>query len=123
MTTSSEVGTSAALDWAKWLVVAILATGAIVGNWYFRDQSLLLRVVGVLLVGGAAIYVGSLTEKGAEALELIREARSEIRRVVWPTNQETTQTTLVVLVLIAIFSLLLWLLDWALSAFVTAVIG
>ncbi len=123
MTTSSEVGTSAALDWAKWLVVAILATAAIVGNWYFQDQSLLLRVVGVLLVGGAAIYVGSLTEKGADALELIREARSEIRRVVWPTNQETTQTTLVVLVLIAIFSMLLWLLDWALSALVTAVIG
>ena len=123
MTSSSEVGTSAALDWAKWLVVAILATGAIVGNWYFQDQSLLLRVVGVLLVGGAAIYVGALTEKGAEALELIREARSEIRRVVWPTNQETTQTTLVVLVLIAVFSLLLWLLDWALSALVTAVIG
>ena len=123
MTTSSEVGTSAALDWAKWLVVAILATAAIVGNWYFQDQSLLLRVVGVLLVGGAAIYVGSLTEKGADALELIREARSEIRRVVWPSNQETTQTTLVVLVLIAIFSMLLWLLDWALSALVTAVIG
>ncbi len=123
MTTSSDVGASTALDWAKWLVVAILAASAIVGNWYFQDQSLLIRVLGVLLVGSAAVYVASLTGKGADALELMRGARSEIRRVVWPTNQETTQTTLVVLVLIAIFSLLLWLLDWALSALVTAVIG
>jgi len=123
VSTSSDVGASTALDWAKWLVVAILAAAAIVGNWYFQDQSLLVRVLGVLLVGGAAIYVASLTGKGADALELMRGARSEIRRVVWPTNQETTQTTLVVLVLIAIFSMLLWLLDWALSALVTAVIG
>jgi preprotein translocase subunit SecE len=53
----------------------------------------------------------------------MREARSEIRRVVWPSNQETTQTTLVVLVLVLIFALILWGLDSLLSWFVSSVIG
>ena len=77
----------------------------------------------LVVVGAGAVYVAALTEKGGAAWDLLREARGEIRRVVWPSNQDTTQTTLVVLVLIAVFSLLLWLLDWLLSAFVTAVIG
>ena len=123
MTTSTDTNVSPALEWAKWLMVVILAGAGVVGNWYFQEQSLLLRVIGVLLLAGAAIYIASLTGKGGAALDLMREARSEIRRVVWPTNQETTQTTIVVLVLIAAFSLLLWLLDWILSALVTAVIG
>ena len=123
MTTSTEESISPALEWAKWLAVVVLAGAAIVGNWYFQDQSIFLRVLGVVTLAAAAVYISSLTLKGHAALELIRGARSEIRRVVWPTNQETTQTTLVVLVLIALFSLILWLLDWLLSALVTAVIG
>ena len=54
---------------------------------------------------------------------LLKEARSEIRRVVWPSNQETTQTTLVVLVLIVIFALILWGLDSLLGWIVSSVIG
>ena len=56
-------------------------------------------------------------------LTLIKESRSEIRRVVWPSSQETTQTTMIVLLLVLIFSLILWLLDSGLSWLVSAVIG
>ncbi|MCP5178746.1 MAG: preprotein translocase subunit SecE [Pseudomonadales bacterium] len=123
MSAGTEAQKSTALDWLKWLVVAACAGAGVVGNWYFQDHSLLLRVIGLIVVGSLGLYIASLTESGGAAWELIREARVEIRRVVWPSNQETTQTTLVVLVLIAIFALLLWLLDWTLSALVTAVIG
>ena len=53
----------------------------------------------------------------------MREARAEIRRVVWPTRQQTTQTTGIVLVLILLFSLILWGLDSTLSWMVQEVIG
>ena len=101
----------------------VLVAAGVGGNWYFQEQSVLLRVIGLIVIAGGALYLAALTTKGAAAWDLLREARGEIRRVVWPSNQETTQTTLVVLVLIALFSLLLWLLDWMLSAIVTAVIG
>ena len=62
-------------------------------------------------------------QSGEIAWNLIKEARSEIRRVVWPTNNETTQTTLVVLVMVFIFSLILWGLDSLLSWLVSSLIG
>lgn len=123
MSTGTEAGSGGALDWAKWLVVVLLVSAGVVGNWYFQEQSVLLRVIGLVVIAAGAAYVAGMTQKGSAAWELLREARGEIRRVVWPSNQETTQTTIVVLVLIAVFSLLLWLLDWMLSALVTAVIG
>ena len=123
MSTNTEANVAGGLDWLKWLVVIALSGGAIFANWYYQDQSLLLRVIGIIVVGAAAFYVATLTEKGGAAWSLLKEARGEIRRVVWPTNQETTQTTIVVLVLIFVFALILWLLDWMLSSLVTAVIG
>ena len=57
------------------------------------------------------------------AWTLIKDARGEIRRVVWPTWEETTQTTMIVLVLVLIFALILWALDSLLSWLVSSVIG
>ena len=53
---------------------------------------------------------------------LIKDARGEIRRVVWPTRDETVQTTLIVLVLVLIFALILWLLDSGLSWVVSSIL-
>ena len=111
------------MDWLKWLIVAALLAGGVYGNWYFQDESLLIRVLGLL--GGAvvAVFIAIQTERGRATWNLMKESRSEIRRVVWPSNQETTQTTLVVLVLVIIFALILWGLDSLLSWGVSSVIG
>ena len=79
--------------------------------------------IGLVDSGSGSFLVAVKTEKGNTAWNLIKEARSEIRRVVWPTNNETTQTTLVVLVMVFIFSLILWGLDSLLSWLVSSLIG
>ncbi|MEE4281359.1 MAG: preprotein translocase subunit SecE [Pseudomonadales bacterium] len=123
MSTNTESTASGSLDWLKWLVVAALLGGGVYGNWYYQDESLLIRVVALLAGAAVAVYIAIQTERGRNTWNLMREARSEIRRVVWPSNQETTQTTLVVLVLVLIFALILWGLDSLLSWFVSSVIG
>lgn len=111
-----------ALDWLKWaLVFAILGAG-VFGNWYYQDQSLLYRVVALLALGVSAFYIAIQTEKGRNAWTLIKEARGEIRRVVWPTWEETSQTTMIVLVLVLIFALILWMLDSGLSWLVSLIL-
>lgn len=123
MSTNSETTGGGALDWLKWLVVAALLGGGIYANWYFGDESLLLRVLGLLGIAVLACFVAVQTERGSSTWTLIKESRSEIRRVVWPSNQETSQTTLIVLILVLIFALILWGLDALLGWLVSSVIG
>jgi preprotein translocase subunit SecE len=122
-TGSSEAAAQSPLDWLKWLVVLVLVGGGVFGNWYFQDQPLLYRVVGLIVLAGLAALMVVQTDKGRAAWTLMKEARSEIRRVVWPKREETVQTTLIVLVLVLIFGLILWLLDSGLSWLVSRVIG
>ncbi|MEM8769955.1 MAG: preprotein translocase subunit SecE [Pseudomonadota bacterium] len=122
-TGAGSEGSSQALDWLKWIVVFGILGGGIFGNWFYGEQSLLYRVLALLALGTVAFLVAIQTERGRSAWTLIKEARGEIRRVVWPTWEETTQTTMVVLVLVLIFALILWLLDTGLSWIVSTVLG
>lgn len=120
---SAEKSVGNALDWLKWSVVTALLVGGVVGNWYFAEASLLVRVIALLAAAVVAAVIAVQTERGRSIWSLIKEARTEVRRVVWPTNQETTQTTLVVLVIVLVFALILWGLDSLLSWIVSSIIG
>ena len=50
-------------------------------------------------------------------------ARMEVRKVVWPTRQETLQTTLVVIVMVLILAIVLWLFDMVLMAILQVLTG
>ena len=120
---SAEKSVGSALDWLKWSVVVALLIGGVVGNWYFQEVSLLVRVIALLVAAVLAGVIAVQTERGQGIWTLIKEARTEVRRFVWPSNQETTQTTLVVLVIVLVFSLILWGLDSLLSWIVSSIIG
>ncbi|MYC25456.1 MAG: preprotein translocase subunit SecE [Gammaproteobacteria bacterium] len=113
----------------KWWFVYLVVAGGIFGNWYFgnSDSEFFIAPLwrALILVGMAVGSVALLltTERGRNLWILFRDARSEIRKVIWPTRPETLQTTWIVLILIVIFALILWLLDSGLSFLVQVVIG
>ena len=92
------------------LAVVLLAAG-IVGYYYFAEWSGLARF-GVLMAGiVAAAAVGAFTRAGRSTREYLVESQFELRKVVWPTRDETLKTTLVIIVVVIILSLLLGLID------------
>ena len=106
----------------------LLGAGAIVlialaAFYLFAGHSLLVRVIGLLAAFGAAVAIALRTELGAETLEFIQGARTEVRKVVWPTRAETTQTTLIVIAMVVIMGLLLWLLDVVLFWLIRLITG
>jgi preprotein translocase subunit SecE len=107
----------------KWLLVLALIGGGVYGNSYFADTALLYRVLGLLALAGVAGLIASLTAQGAAFWELVRGSRMEIRKVVWPTRQETVQTTMVVVGFVILVALILWALDSLLGWLVSLVIG
>jgi preprotein translocase subunit SecE len=116
-------GRQSVLDWIKWVAVAAIVGAGIFGNWYYQDQSLLNRVIALILMAAVASAIAFTTVRGQAFWVLLKEARTEIRRVVWPTRQETTQTTFIVVMLILVFALILWGLDSLLGWIVSSVIG
>ncbi|MGK2946390.1 MAG: preprotein translocase subunit SecE [Candidatus Malihini olakiniferum] len=99
------------LEAIKWLVVTVLLVVAVIGNYYYRVYSLPLRALVVVILMAIAGGVALLTAKGKATVTFAREARTEVRKVIWPTRQETFHTTLIVVVVTAIMSLILWGLD------------
>ena len=71
------------------------------------------------MIAAVAGFVALQTEKGGAFWALLKDAKNEIRKVVWPTRQETVQTTLVVVAVVLAMGLVLWgldsLLGWVVS--------
>ena len=94
------------------LVLAVLITAAgIYGFYHFAEQGLLYRVLGLLVVIAISAFVALQTRMGADTLSFGRLAVLEVRKAVWPTRQETVQTTLIVMAMVVVAGLVLWLFD------------
>lgn len=123
MTEQSQPGGPSALDTVK-LVAAIAILFAGVAAFYvLTTYPLAVRWVIVLLALGAGIFVALQSEQGRAFWQFVQGSRIELRKVVWPTRQESLQTTLVVFVAIVVLGIFFWILDWILGAVTRALTG
>ncbi|MFG1488388.1 preprotein translocase subunit SecE [Oceanospirillum sp. HFRX-1_2] len=120
---SNAEAQSSSFDGVKWGLVILLVSVAVAGNLYFKEYSPLYRVLGVLVVAAIAGFVAIKTDKGRRFIDMAAESRTEIRKVVWPTRQETTQTTLIVLAAVLFMGLVLWGVDTLLGWLVSMVVN
>ena len=111
------------LNIVLWAVSVAIVIAAVYGNSYFGGESLLYRVLGLLAASVVAALIAFQTVQGKGFWLLLKGARTEIRKVVWPTRQETVQTTLIVSLVVIVAGLLLWGLDTLLGWLVSLVIG
>ncbi|MGK2959904.1 MAG: preprotein translocase subunit SecE [Candidatus Malihini olakiniferum] len=116
-------GRERGLEAIKWLIIAVLLVVAIIGNYYYRAYSLPLRALAIVSLIAAAGGTALLTVKGKATVMFAREARTEVRKVIWPTRQETLHTTLVIAAVTAMMSLILWGLDGILIRLISFITG
>jgi len=117
---SAKVETQgSAADTFKLLISLLMVVGGAVAFNYYEEQSQLLRVVGILTVVIVALLIAAQTTKGRTALAFIRDARIEVRKVVWPTRAETIRTTMIVMLMVFVVGIVLWIMDsfllWAIK--------
>ncbi|MDD9979963.1 MAG: preprotein translocase subunit SecE [Gammaproteobacteria bacterium] len=115
--------TGAVPDLAKWVGAFVALAGGIAGFYYWSDESLLLRVIGLLVLSAVALFVAVQTEKGRATWDFVRESHTEVRKVVWPTRKETTQTTLIVIAMVGLVAIIMWILDGLLAWLVKLLLG
>lgn len=88
--------------------VVALATA---GQYVFSAQPLLWRFVGLLLAFAVAVLITARTELGKRMWAYWQDSVIELRKVVWPTKQETIQSTIAVLAMVFVMGLVLWSID------------
>ena len=112
---------SSFLDKVKLLGSVLVLLAGIVSYYYLIQVSILIRVLIVLASVVVSLVIFFQTEKGQTLLEFFQGSRIEIKKVVWPTKQETFQTTLTVFIFVLIMGIFFWLLDFLLLFLTTAI--
>jgi len=110
---------TSAIDTFKLMTAVLVLLAGVVGFYYFEEESQLLRVLGMLAVAVIAFLIAATSDVGRRSLGFVKDARVEVRKVVWPTRQETVQTTIAVLFMVVLVAIMLWLFDmflgWGIS--------
>ena len=99
------------LDTVKLVMAAAVLLGGIAAYYVYENESLLLRVAGVLVAFAVGAVIAFQSAQGQALWTFIQGSRIEIRKVVWPTRQETLQTTLTVMVFALFMGVFFWILD------------
>ena len=123
MNANTEAEASSGLDRAKLIVAVLILVAGIVGFYYLEAQALWLRLLEILGVAGLAVFVAGQTAIGRSAWRFAADARTEVRKVVWPTRQETLQTSLAIFVAVLLTALFLWAVDSVLFWLVSMLTG
>ena len=111
MVAKAEIETTTWFDTAKLIVSVSLLVAGIGQFYYFADELMVYRVLGLLALVAVALGVTVTTQLGQTTWAFMRESKAEVRKVVWPTRQETVQTTLLVIAMVVLVGIMLWLMD------------
>jgi preprotein translocase subunit SecE len=122
MTQKVETGPSA-LDTVKLAAAVAILVGGIAAFYLMSSYPLALRWVIVLAALGVGVFVALQSLQGRTFWDFVQGSRVELRKVVWPTRQETLQTTLVVFVAILAMGIFFWILDWILGSVTATLTG
>ena len=115
--------TASSMDTVKLGLSLLILMAGIGGFYQFAEASLLLRVLGLLMVAGFAVWVALQSSMGRGVWAFAVDSRTEVRKVVWPSRQETLQTTLIVFVMVLLLGIFLWLVDMLLAYILKAITG
>jgi preprotein translocase subunit SecE len=112
MSAQTETSESGVLDTLKLLIASAALVGGLYAYYYYEPS--VAQAIRVLMVLGgtiAGIGIAMTSVQGQRLWHFIQGSRVEIRKVIWPTKQETTQTAIAVFVFTLIMMLFFWILD------------
>ena len=124
MATQTETSQSGMLDIIKLLLSAAALVGGLYAYYYYETEiAQAIRVLMVLGGTAAGIGIAMTSTQGNQLWYFIQGSRVEIRKVVWPTKQETTQTAIAVFVFTLVMMLFFWVLDSGLLWLTRTLVG
>ena len=121
MTELSNKEISSTLDTLKMASAIAILLSSVFSFYYFAELSVLIRVLVVIFSVILSLVIFFSTQRGIIFWDFIQGSRVEMRKVVWPTKQETIQTTLTVFMFVLVLGIFFWLLDFLLLYITTSI--
>ena len=121
MTELSNKEISSTLDTLKMASAVAILLSSVFSFYYFAELSVLIRVLAVIFSVILSLIIFFSTQRGIIFWDFLQGSRVELRKVVWPTKQETIQTTLTVFVFVLVLGIFFWLLDFLLLYITTSI--
>ena len=121
MTDVSNKEISSTLDTLKMASAVAILLSSVFSFYYFAELSVLIRVLAVIFSVILSLLIFFSTQRGIIFWDFLQGSRVEMRKVVWPTKQETIQTTLTVFVFVLVLGIFFWLLDFLLLYITTSI--
>ena len=115
MSEQADKGGSTIVDSAKLVLASAVLSGGIAGYYWFAGMPVAVRILMVLAGLGLGAALLFWSAQGQVLWQYIQGSRVELRKMVWPTRQETLQTTLVVFVFVLLLGVFFWLVDMLLA--------
>jgi preprotein translocase subunit SecE len=124
MSGKAESGKPQIVNTLLLLISVVLLLGGVAAYYYYQDLAITaVRVVGLIVIAVIASVIAAQSDNGAAFFRFLKESDIERRKVVWPTHQETLQTSLMVMVVTILISIFLAGVDWGLGAIVRSLVG
>lgn len=98
-------------DWLKWSFIVVLIAVGVWANYHYNQIDWAFRFAGWIVLTCFLVFIALQTAVGRNSWRFAQEARIELRKVVWPTRQETVQTTIIVIAMVMLMAIILWGLD------------
>ena len=122
------VNSGSPLDYVLWIIALILFIAATMVNqhlpaYWATANDIWVRVGVILACIVVALGLLYATHQGKGFVRLLKDSRIELRRVTWPTKQETVTTSWHVLAVVVVASILLWCFDYVLGWAIKFIIG
>ena len=112
---------STVADTLKLMASVSILFASIVSFYYFSEVSVLIRALVIIFSLVISLLIFFRTQRGIIFWDFLQGSRVEMRKVVWPTKQETIQTTLTVFIFVLILGIFFWLLDFILLYITTSI--
>ena len=124
MATTKDTETSAGQLDSVLLVLAALVVVASLGAYYYFDGvPVVVRALGILAGLGIGAALGYRTAPGQSLWQFIQGSRVEIRKVIWPSRDETVKGTLAVFAFVVAMGVFFWVLDLVLLLVTRSITG
>lgn len=99
------------LNIVKWIIAILIVAAGIVANYMYVSVPPTIRASIGIIVACVALAVLATTSQGARARHFLQSVRVELRKVVWPTRQETVRMAMIIIAIVFVLSLVIWGVD------------